>query len=397
MNAEARHNARYPNAIVPMSPVLSSATLSLTRDKRQTSILSCQYSREVTSGRAAIALALESSDIKANDEVLIPAFHCESMVSPVRWRKATPVFFRITKNAEIDLDDITRKITPRTKAIIVTHYFGFLQDLSGIRALCDEKGIVLIEDCAHAFFGTRNGKPVGSIGDYAIASSMKFFPCYDGGILASNLVPLNAINLTGFSTLFHLKSFFNIIERAISFGRLGWFGRALKALISFKQLIWGYIKKKRPQHVSQGPSASDGGYGFESSWVHSSTSKPSSFIVNNADQKRIVEARRENYLRYLEALKGLQGATPLFDNLPEGYVPLVFPLYVKNPVQPFESLKQKAVPIWRFGEYLDPAVDETLDPNSVDFSNHVFQFPCHQELKEEEIDWIIQQIKETIQ
>jgi dTDP-4-amino-4,6-dideoxygalactose transaminase len=69
------------------------------------------------------------------------------------------------------------------RAIVVVHYFGLPQPMTAIRRFCDERTITLIEDCAHALFGKADDQPVGSIGDYAIASLTKFLPTSDGGCL----------------------------------------------------------------------------------------------------------------------------------------------------------------------------------------------------------------------
>ena len=389
----------YPTPKIPLAPVLSSSSLRLqtTESQKQLSILSCMHKLQLTSGRAGIAIALEHAGITKHDEVLVPAYHCESMVSPIIWREAIPIFFRINLNTSIDMDDIIHKTTDNTKAIIVTHYFGFLQDLSFIREFCNQHNIVLIEDCAHAFFGSQNGQAVGSIGDYAIASSMKFFPCYDGGILASSTRSLENIQLKKTALTFQIKAFFNIVERSIHYKRFGMLGKVINAMLKIKEHLWNSIKSVRgKQSTSNSPASADGGYGLEESWIHIKTSLPSSFIINHSNASRIVEKRRDNYHRLHKALAELTTARPLFEKIESSCVPLVFPLFVDLPEESFDILKKQGVPIWRFGEYLDEQITETFCPNSTTLSAHVFQFPCHQELENEEIDWMINTIKQTI-
>lgn len=389
----------YPNPFTPLAPVLSSSSLTLriTKSKKQPSILACKNKLKLTSGRAAIAVALEHAGITKNDEVLVPAYHCESMISPILWREATPIFFRVNIDTTIDINDIFFKTTSKTKAIIVTHYFGFLQDLVLVRKFCNEHGIILIEDCAHAFFGSLNHQAVGSIGDYAIASSMKFFPCYDGGILASSTRPLKDIRLTKPATSFQIKAFFNIVERAIYYKRFGLAGKGINAIVKVKEWLWNNIKSARgTHHTSNSPASSDGGYGLEENWIHKSTSLSSRFIINHSSTTRIIEKRKENYQILHRALSQLRTARPLFSDINSSFVPLVFPLFVEIPEKSFDKLKKQGVPIWRFGEYLDKQITGTFCPNSIALSAHVFQFPCHQELTNEELNWMISTIKETI-
>lgn len=389
----------YPSPAIPLAPVLSEKSIKLSHESRKVnSILSNSEQLHVTSGRAGIALALEHAGVTEKDEVLIPAYHCESMISPVQWRAATPVFYRVNADTSINDEDIESKITSFTKVIIVTHYFGRIQDLSKVKEFCEKKGISLIEDCAHAFFGAKGGIPVGTVGDYAIASSMKFFPCFDGGVLASSKHSLNTIQLEPQPTSLQLKSFFNIFERSIHYGRFGFLGKFLKAILKAKELTWNSIKRLRRSSVSNpvGPSSSEGGYGLDENWIHTNTSTPSLIIIKKNDYKRIISKRRSNYEKVYTSLTGLKNAHPLFDALDEESVPLVFPLFVNKPDEAFDTLKRQGVPIWRFGEFLDKQIDNDLCSNSMTLSAHVFQFPCHQELTQKELDWMIEKIIHVI-
>lgn len=179
----------FPKARIPKHPVLSLATFG--RRGKVPSILEAGRSRHVSQGRMAIALALEHASIGPGDEVLVPAYHCVAMVEPVRHVGATPVFYRIGRDTSVDIGDLAARLSPASKAVVAVHYFGFPQrTLPALRALCDGRGLTLIEDCAHAFFGSQDGIPFGAMGDYAVASSWKFFPIPEGGYLVSARHPL---------------------------------------------------------------------------------------------------------------------------------------------------------------------------------------------------------------
>jgi len=104
------------------------------------------------------------------------------MVAPLSCVSASPVFYRLNEDLRVDLEDIARKIDASTYVLIAVNYFGFPQDLEKLRKFCDDHDLVLIEDCAHSFFGEFAGRPLGSYGDYAIASLTKFFPVKEGGV-----------------------------------------------------------------------------------------------------------------------------------------------------------------------------------------------------------------------
>lgn len=399
MRAHAKNYEHYPDPEIPLAPVLSGHSLKLSSNYKDIdSILSCHEAIHITSGRAGIAIALQHAGVASGNEVLLPAYHSLSMIPPVTWCAASPVFYQVNIDTSINNEDIEKKITPDTKAIIVTHYFGVLQNLKQVRELCDKKNIVLIEDCAHAFFGAKNGMVVGTLGDYAIASSMKFFPCFDGGILASSNKKLGNIALESQPSSLQLKSFFNIFERSVDYSRLGIFGIILKKILALKTVMWSIVKNvnSTSRELTRVAAATEGGYGLDESWIYKKISSPSSIIVKKSDASRIVKKRRENYKKIYNSMKHLSNAYPLFEEIDDHCVPLVFPLYVKNPERAFNTLKRQGVPIWRFGENLDPRITIDEYPDSIKLSKHVLQFPCHQELSTAEIDWMLTLIKQAI-
>jgi perosamine synthetase len=385
----------YPRPHIPLSPVLSRYALSRKKAVNSiSSIMDSKYVVQLTSGRAAIALALEHSGVGHLDEVLLPAFHCESMVAPARWLNAKPVFYRIKKDTSIDLDDMRSKLTSRTRAVLITHYFGFLQELDAVATFCRENGLTLVEDCAHTFFVIGFGGTAGMHGDYAIASSMKFFPVYDGGILSSNTHDITKLKLDSTPIAFELKSFFRLLELAIEYRRFGFLGKMVGFAITIKDIIWRWVKGSAALErvAKRNPASSDGGYGLDEDWIRVGESLCSRIIMRYSNVERIVVRRRENYVRLENALRHLDNIHSLYPELPSHVVPLVYPVYVDNPAEVFEPLKLLGVPIWRFGEYLDEEVVSGLCESSVELSQKVFQFPCHQELTDAELTWMIETI-----
>jgi hypothetical protein len=226
---------------------------------------------------------------------------------------------------------------------------------------------------------------------------MKFFPVYDGGILGSHAKTINQDKLDSPSFFFQIKSGLNVIQLATRYRRLGIAGKLLRFITSTAESAWKVIKKGigREHSGIHGPSSSGGGYGLDEAWIHRRASWFSKVVIQHQRYERITQARRKHYLKLETALGSLPLARPLFDSLPDGVVPLVFPLYVERPDLLFSPLKNAGVPIWRFGEYLDDAITRDVCRNSIDLSAHVFQFPCHQDLTEEELNWMIATITQT--
>jgi dTDP-4-amino-4,6-dideoxygalactose transaminase len=386
------------SARVPLRPVLASSELGIGRSKGvYPSVLQAGEAALVTSGRVAVALALRELRLPAESEVLIPAYHCSSMVEPVVWAGAKPVFFRVASDGGVDLEDVRRRVNGRTRALLAAHYFGFPQEMLAIREFCDRNGISLIEDCAHAFYGSVAGRPLGSYGDYACASPWKFFPAYDGGCLVSARRPVSHITIRTAGWRYELKSAINALEQAFEYGRMPVAGVLLGAPLRAKDSFLRWLKQQRPHPPAEiGPSALDGGFVFEPAWIDKKMSLTSRSIIRIADGDHIAIRRRENYLRLLQGLADLPGARPFHRDLPDGVVPHVFPLFVDDPVPVFAELRRQSVPMLRFGEWLWAGVDESVCPTSIALSRHLAQFPCHQGLKTTEVDWLVATIRATL-
>ena len=371
---------------VPLAPVLSLSTFASPRHPRPACVLDAGAVRLVTSGRIAIALALREMGVGAGDEVLVPAYHSMSMIPPVLSLGAVPVFYQVSAGAAVELDDVAARITPATRAIMVTSYFGIPQDLARIRAFCDLHGLLMLEDCAHCFFGAHAGRPVGSWGDYAIASSMKFFPIYEGGALVSARHALTSTQLTSAGRGFEVKSALNALERSFDYGRLPLVKALLWLPLRAKSAVWNMLKRRTGAGAAAlAPSSSDSSYEFDSRWLDKQSARFSRFIVRRASHARLVASRRANYGFLEQACSGLPGCRPLFGSLPEGACPWLFPLLVDAPEPLFDRLRLAGVPMTRFAETLWPGVECA---NSAYLSRHVIAFPCHQALRPEELAWM---------
>jgi len=387
----------YPKSRIPTLPVLSLASFVHNDRRHIPSILDADVAKFVTSGRVAIALALQQMKIGKNDKVLLPAYHCSSMVEPVIWAGAVPIFYKIRPDTSVDLDDVEALLDSSIKLLLITHYFGFPQDLPKIRHFCDEHNILLLEDCAHSFFGEHSGRPLGSFGDYAIASAMKFFPIYEGGCLVSFRHHLTPLNLTSAGAGFEVKAALNTLEKGFDYGRLPVLQKLIQVPLRLKNFIWSFVKRRIPEERSTlGPGASDGGFGFETKWLGKQSSFVSRYLIKRISKNRIAEKRRKNYMTLLAGLTGIPGCRPLFPDLPEGVFPYVFPLITDEPERKFPALKNAGVPVIRFGEFLWEGMEATICPTSVDLSRRVLQFPCHQELSAAEMTWMISEARNVL-
>lgn len=382
---------------ISRAPILSAASFARTAGSVPKSILDVGNARFVTSGRMAIGLALLQMNIGAGDTVLLPAYHSLSMIPPVLWRGARPVFYKVGPDTALDLVDLATKLDASTRAIMVTHYFGFPQDMVPIRAFCDAHALLLLEDCAHCFFGEHAGQPVGSFGDYAVASSMKFFPVYEGGCLVSARNRLDTVALHSAGLGFEAKVALAGLEQSFAHGRLGLLRAALWLPLALKSALWRSIKALRPALPALTPSSSDSTAEFDAYWVDKRSSRFSRLLLTHVSHTRIVAVRRARFRQLAQALDGLPGCRPLFASLPDGVCPWLFPLLVDDADAIFAQMVRTGVPVVRFAEQLWPGVDASVCPNSAMLSRKVLSFPCHQELTDDEFDLMISIIKDGLQ
>lgn len=382
----------YLPPAVPISPVLSFASLGWLKQPASPSILDVEQSIKFTSGRMAIAAAVKHMGLVRGDKVLVPAYHCPSMIDPFVWASAEPVFYHINEDLSVDLDDILSRLDKQTRCLLVVHYFGFYQDMKLIREFCDKHNLLLLEDCAHTFFGECAGRPVGSFGDYAIASSIKFFPIYDGGLLASSTRDLGNIKQVSAGIGFQIKAVISPIEKAVGYGRFQPFNIFLKFGFSALNMAWKSVKKLSSRDlVHAAPDAMHGGFDFNPAWLKVKMSWLSRMLMARVSTNRLVNRRRENYTRISEALREESGCTVLFPELDPSVVPYIFPLVVENYKRVFHDLKTQQVPIYRWEDISKIDCDV-----SQRYSKQLLQIPCHQELSTNEIDWIILKLKQSL-
>jgi perosamine synthetase len=140
----------------------------------------------LNSGTSALHLALSLSGVNPGDEVITTAQTCTATNHPILAHYATPIFSDIQYHtANIHPEDIEKKITPKTKAIIAVHWAGYPCDLKEINEIAHKHNIPVIEDAAHAVGAEYQGKPIGAISDFTCFSfqAIKQLTTVDGGML----------------------------------------------------------------------------------------------------------------------------------------------------------------------------------------------------------------------
>ena len=148
-----------------------------------------KYSVAVSSGTAALEIAIKALGIKKNDEVLIPNFTIISNALAVVKQQAKPVLVDCNlENWNIDINQLENKINKKTKAIIVTHIYSFANDMDKILKICRKNRIFVIEDAAEVIGLKYKNKKCGSFGDISTFSfyANKQITTGEGGMISVN-------------------------------------------------------------------------------------------------------------------------------------------------------------------------------------------------------------------
>jgi perosamine synthetase len=156
--------------------------------------LGVRHAVTTTSGTTALHLALVAAGIGPGDEVMIPAFTMIATAAAVCYTGAKPVLIETERASwNLDPEDVARKLTPRTKAIVPVHVYGHACDMDALtRALAGQR-VMIIEDAAEAIGSEYRGRRCGSLGELACFSffANKLITTGEGGMVVTNDDELN--------------------------------------------------------------------------------------------------------------------------------------------------------------------------------------------------------------
>lgn len=142
----------------------------------------------VSSGTAAVSVALASAGVGAGDEVIMPTFTFVASFEAIMMLGAIPILVDIDDTLTLSTKAVEDAITPKTKAVMVVQMCGSMGRMEELQAICNKQNLLLIEDACQAIGGTYKGKPLGSIGDLGCFSFdfVKTITCGEGGAVITN-------------------------------------------------------------------------------------------------------------------------------------------------------------------------------------------------------------------
>ncbi|GEM_PF-1378666 len=311
-------------------------------------------------GQTALDFGMDRLPLKEGDEILFPSYHCGTERKVLTERGFQLRYYRVPRHLRVDTDLLFSVLTDKTKAIYLIHYLGWPQEIRGISKFCQEKKLLLIEDCAQALYGNNPSRPIGSSGDLAIFSLHKFLPLQDGGVALFNrslgTLPCDG-GRRGWKECLELS-----LQTAMRHSRYkpGW-GPALGEIILHATLsLIGRVGAAPPQR-----------------WGMSEVSRR---FFPKIDHEAAALARRSNYQVLLDFFENIPGLAPLFPSLGEGVVPLCFPLIVDNPPPFLWKMKQAGIEADILWSSVHPDLPLDDFPEVAFLKSHLVVLPVHQDL-----------------
>jgi len=268
-------------------------------------------------GRYALFEALKISGLKNGDRVLLPEFICRDLLSSINSIGVVPVFYPVDRSLQVakPLDEL-----PAAQAVIAVNYFGFPQNLKPFREYCNKAGAILIEDNAHGLFSRdEQGTLLGTRGDLGIFSLRKTIDMPNGAALLVNtsdnlfkLDPQLAPSSLNEPVAFKIKK---ALKRTVP-----WAG---VAVIRNVTALTRFIRKVRTgkEIPASAPDAE---------WILPGEPEPCKGLfeyISGIDIQEEVWRRRYLYTEIDKILRDTV-AEPVFDHLPEGTAPYLYPFYV---------------------------------------------------------------------
>lgn len=342
----------------------------------------------VHKARIAIRRACDLLGLHAGTEILVPAYNCGSEIDPLIKCGATVVPYRVRRSSMIDLDDLHSRITSRTKAIYVTHYFGFPQPIAAIRDLCDQNDIYLIEDCALSLFSSNGATSLGVTGDVAVFSFPKTLAVPDGGVLIINNPDLKVQpwNMTQPYSMEVLKGMLPLLKSQV----LRWSSDIpllyplFRSLLTKRRLTIVNVNNTKLKTMPNMPRS----YYYDERISDMAVSATTKRLLRSFDVNHIIKRRRENFRHLFNMVSEHPVIELLFKELTEEVCPLYFPIILKDRNQLCAKLNEYSIAAIAWWSGYHRRLPWNKFPDACFLKDNVLNLPIHQGLDEGNMKYI---------
>lgn len=320
--------------------------------------------------RVAIRKACDLLGLRPGDEVLAPSYNCGSEIDPLLHAGLKVRLYPVGPRGEVNPDDLAPLVSARTRAVYLTHYFGFLQPAAqAVRGFCDRHGLWLLEDCALSLLSGPTPAE-GRAGDVAFFCFYKFFPTLAGGAMVINS------DRIGTTPRFDAA----LPPRMAAKPRLrAGIDMALGA--ERRSALMRRRKAAAPLDAAPFPDM-PAGYYFDPRLQDAALSRLTARQIRSFPVAETIARRRANYRSYLSALAALPGATPLFPDLPADVCPLSMPVLVADRDRIAAQLQAQGIAATPWWAGYHRGLDFSGQDEACRLKDHVLALPCHQDLSE---------------
>ncbi|MEA2528058.1 MAG: perosamine synthetase [Thermomicrobiales bacterium] len=334
--------------------------------------------------RNGIYGAVKALDL-VGQEVLMPSYFHGIEVETLLAAGARLKFYPVRDGMRVDPEDVVAAITAETRAVFVIPYAGFPGPIGEIEAVCRQRGLLLIEDCAMALLTTVDDRPLGSFGDASTYCLYKWLPVPNGGALVLNagdptLLPAwdhaptgSGLGLASLSLMTSLAVRGGAIGRAVMrFGRVA--GRRFSRASGVKYIAVG------SQHLYE-------------SRLPMGMSPLSHWILARQNFAKIAERRRANYELLSQLLADV--APPVTGPLLPGVVPYHYPVRFENKQTAIQLLHERGVEAVNYWQTYPPVYETGDFPETDELRRTVVDLPIHQDLSRRAIERLARVVREV--
>ena len=313
----------------------------------------------------------------AGQQVLVPSYVEGVELEALLCAGVLPRFYPVAGNMSFQAEEVLGCLTPDTRAVYVTHYLGFPQEIGALAEACRQHGVLLVEDCAQALLSRSGSQPLGTFGDAAVFSFRKSLPVPDGGLLVLRHPPPKPLEHPSPPPEWP--------------SRLAALGSALRNAPGSR---W-WLRPLWPAARSMARSLAPGSVRDDDVDPAAvlGISRISCSLLTRQDLERVFHLRRANYRSLEERLRDL--LPPVF-SLAEGVCPLLYAARVSQKQEALQLLRRVGVEAADHWPGNHPLLLGRL-PEADSLHATVIGLPCHQSIPSRRMQEIADKIASLVE
>jgi dTDP-4-amino-4,6-dideoxygalactose transaminase len=320
-------------------------------------------------GRQALWHGVRAVGLGPGDTVLVPAYHHGSEVEALARAGLRCRFYGGGQDFGPRADELESLLDESVRALHLTHYLGFPQDLARWRQWCDSRGLLLIEDAAQAWLSHRDGRPVGSLGDVAIWCLYKSLALPEGALLRCARAPeARALDP-------------RIGVAAVARQHAAWVAQRVPPATLALQAVQRRRAARR----------SSGGVDIALRDPEAGVWRSLPFLLRRVVDDSIAAQRRANYADIAARLPAPISAP--FRELPAGASPFGLPIEVDDKGHVLDVLRHRGIQATNFWSVAHPSLPEADFPEVARARRCTVLLPVHQELRASDRDAIVAAVR----